>query len=281
MKTGIIDTGGGMRGVYAAGALDYCLDRKLSFDLAIGISAGSANLSSFCAGQRGRNNRFYTEYSFRPEYMGTHLMLEIGSYINMDYLYGTLNNSAGEDPLDYAALSDALIDFYVVALDAQSGETKYFDKRDMSQDNYDILKASSSIPRICKPYPVQGRLYYDGALADPVPVARAFELGCERVVLLLNEPADVPREARMDEKLAKRIEKEYPAAAKRLMERAALYNESMALARRCEQEGRVLIVSPDDVCGVDTLTRDRDALNRLYEKGLHDGAEIETFLRGN
>lgn len=281
MKTGIIDTGGGMRGVYAAGALDYCLDRGLRFDLAIGISAGSANLSSFCAGQRGRNYRFYTEYSFRKEYMGTHLMLEIGSYINMGYLYGTLSNSDGEDPLDYAALRDAPMDYYVVAMDAQSGETKYFDKRDMSQDNYDILKASSSIPRLCKPYPVQGRLYYDGALADPVPVAKAFELGCERVVLLLNEPADVPREPKTDVKLAKRIEKEYPAAAKRLLERAARFNDGVALARRYASEGRALIVSPDDGCGVDTLTRDKDALNRLYEKGLRDGSKIEKFLRRN
>lgn len=31
----------------------------------------------------------------------------------------------------------------------------------------------------------------------------------------------------------------------------------------------------------DTLTRDKDALNRLYEKGLRDGAKIEKFLRGN
>lgn len=31
----------------------------------------------------------------------------------------------------------------------------------------------------------------------------------------------------------------------------------------------------------DTLTRDKDALNRLYEKGLRDGTKIEKFLRGN
>ena len=46
MKIGVIDAGGGFRGIYAAGVLDCCLDRKISFDLSIGISVGSANLES-------------------------------------------------------------------------------------------------------------------------------------------------------------------------------------------------------------------------------------------
>ena len=55
MKTGIVDVGGGLRGIYAAGVLDYCMDKGIRFDLGIGVSAGSANLSSYAAGQRGRN----------------------------------------------------------------------------------------------------------------------------------------------------------------------------------------------------------------------------------
>ena len=34
--------GGGFRGIYAAGVLDYCLDNEIRFDLGIGVSAGSA-----------------------------------------------------------------------------------------------------------------------------------------------------------------------------------------------------------------------------------------------
>ena len=46
MKTGIIDVGGGLRGVYAAGIFDFCLDADIHFDLGIGVSAGSANALS-------------------------------------------------------------------------------------------------------------------------------------------------------------------------------------------------------------------------------------------
>lgn len=69
MKTGIVDVGGGLRGIYAAGVLDCCLDAGIRFDMAIGVSAGSANIASYLAGQRGRNYRFYTEYAFRKEYI--------------------------------------------------------------------------------------------------------------------------------------------------------------------------------------------------------------------
>ena len=56
MKTGVIDVGGGLRGIYAVGVMDYCMDCGIQFDLGIGISAGSASLSSFAAGQRDRNS---------------------------------------------------------------------------------------------------------------------------------------------------------------------------------------------------------------------------------
>ena len=213
MKTGVVDVGGGMRGIYAAGVLDYCLDHGISFDLGIGVSAGSANLASFAAGQRGRNYHFYTDYSFRKQYMGMEDFLKSGSYINMDYMYSTLSNSDGENPLDYQAFCDNPMEFYVVATDAETGNARYFDKSDIHRDDYDVLKASSSIPFVCKPYPVQGRLYYDGALGDPVPVDKAFSLGCDRVVLLLTKPSGVPRSPGHDEKFASRIQHRYPASA--------------------------------------------------------------------
>lgn len=280
MKTGIVDVGGGLRGIYAAGVLDYCMDKGIRFDLGIGVSAGSANLISYAAGQRGRNYRFYTDYSQRREYMGVGDFLKSGSYINMDYMYSELSNAGGEDPLDYPAVRDNPMELYVVAADAETGEAHYFSKDDIAQDNYDILKASSSIPFVCRPYLVQGRLYYDGALGDPVPVDKALELGCDRVVVLLTKPAGIPRSPSRDEKYAAGIQRKYPAAAHALRQRASRYNAGVFRAQRLEIEGKALVVSPDDTCGVDTLTRDRTALESLYEKGFNDGAKVVEFMTG-
>ena len=185
MKIGIVDVGGGLRGIYAAGVLDYCLDQNIHFDLGIGVSAGSANLASYAAGQRRRNYRFYTQYAFRKEYMSVRNLILKGSYVDMEYVYGTLSRTDGEDPVDYAAFRDNLMEFIVVATEARTGRAKYFEKSDIFLDDYRVMMASSAIPFVCRPYEVGGVPYYDGALGDPVPVEKAFQLGCDRVVVIL------------------------------------------------------------------------------------------------
>jgi len=278
MKIGVVDVGGGLRGIYAVGVLDYCLDQGIHFDLGIGVSAGSANLASYAASQRGRNYQFYTEYAFRKQYMGFGNLIAKKSFVDMDYVYGTLSNSDGENPLDYPALRDNPMEFYVVATDALTGDPKYFDKRDIKQDDYSVMKASSAIPFVCKPYEVQGRLYFDGALGDPVPVEKAFQLGCDKVIVILTKPERVLRDSKKDERLAAGIRKRYPVAAEKLCKRAQRYNESVALAQGYARKGTALIVSPDDTCGVDTLKKDKEALQRLYDKGYSDGKRITDYL---
>lgn len=281
MKTGIVDVGGGLRGAYAAGVFDRCLDMDVHFDAGIGVSAGSANILAYTAGQRGRNYPFYVEYPFRKEYMSFENFLRKRSYLDLDYIYGTLSNSGGENPLDFPAIMASSTELCVVACDAETGEAKYFGKDDIRQDDYSILKASSAIPFVCHPYEVKGRFYYDGALGDPVPIKRAFQVGCDRVVLILSKPRDMIRLPGKDPFFAKRIEKRYPQAAEQLRLRARRYNDGVDLAKIYEARGQVLIVSPDDTCGVDTLTRDKGALQRLYEKGYQDGGAIAAFLAEN
>lgn len=278
MKKGIVDVGGGLRGVYAAGVLDYCLDVGLRFDLGIGVSAGSANLFSFIAGQRGRNYPFYTEYPFRKEYMSIRNYLFKKSYLDLDYIYGTLSNSNGENPLDYPKFMANPMEFFAVATNAETGEVKYFSKADVRQDEYSILKASCAIPFICHPYAVNGVPYYDGALGDAVPIEKAFTWGCDKVVLILTKPVDVLRVPGKDIDFAKRIRKKYPKSAERLRARADQYNRGVELAKVYEAQGKLCIVSPDNTCGVDTLTKDRDALRRFYQKGFDDGKKVSNFF---
>lgn len=165
-----------------------------------------------------------------------------------------------------------------MATNAKTGEAKYFDKNDLHQDDYSVLKASSSIPFVCHPYEVCGIPYYDGALGDTVPIEKAFELGCDKVVLILTKPKDVRRTPKKDKLLASRIQRKYPLAAEKLRCRADQYNQGITLAKEYEKSGQVLIIAPNDTCGVDTLTKDQDALKLFYDKGYQDAKAIEAFL---
>lgn len=278
MKIGVVDVGGGLRGIYAAGIFDYCLDKVIWFDTCIGVSAGSANIASYLAGQRRRNYQFYSEYSFRKEYMGLKNFVRKKSFIDMDYVYGTLSNSTGENPLDFQKIMQNPAEMIVVATNAETGEAAYFDKTHLKQDDYGILKASCSIPFVCHPYEFNGVLYYDGALSDSIPIEKAFQCGCDKVVVILTKPEGTVRNSKADMKFAKRIQKRYPESAEKLRQRAELYNKEVALAVQYRNMGKVLIVAPDDTCGVDTLTRDKEALKRFYYKGYQDAQKITEFL---
>ncbi len=267
-----------MRGIYAAGVFDRCMDDGVVFDLGIGISAGSANVASYVSGQRGRNIAFYTEYPKRPEYMSAHNFLTHGSYLDMDYIYGTLSNDGGENPFDYDAFMASPTDVLIEAADAETGEPHYFSKDTFERNTYTPMMASSSIPFVCKPYEIDDRLYFDGAIADTVPLEKAFEEGCTKVVLVLTKPADVLRKPGKDFVLAKMIERKYPKAAEGLRTRADKYNFGVALAKELEKDGLALVVAPNDTCGVDTLTKDPNAMMRLYKKGYEDGGNILPFL---
>ena len=210
--------------------------------------------------------------------MGLRNFITKRSYVNMDYVYGTLCRSDGENPLDYPALRDNPMELYVVATNAFTGEPKYFDKACIRQDDYSVMKASSAIPFLCRPQAVGGELYFDGALGDPVPLDKAFRLGCERVVVILTKPESEQRNSEKDEKLAAHIRKKYPVAAEKLCQRARRYNENVAQAKEYAGQGKVLLVSPDDTCGVDTLKRNKASLRRLYAKGYASGQKIADFL---
>lgn len=276
---GIIDVGGGMRGIYGAGVVDYCLDNDIYFDHCIGISAGSANLANYISGQRGRTLKFYSEYAFRKEYMGFSNMVKTGYFVNLKYIYGTLSNSDGEYPLDYPAIVASDQTFTVVATDAETGLPVYYTKDDIHQDDYGAIMGSSCVPAIDRPYPFQGRKLFDGGMSDPIPIEKAFQEGCDKVVLVLTRPREFRRESKKDERIARTFSLLYPKAAKALTMRARLYNYELDLCEKYAAEGRVLILAPDDIGGMDTLTKDKETMLTMYEKGYNDAEMILDFLR--
>ena len=279
MKYGVIDVGGGLRGIYGAGVLDRCLEEDLRFDLCIGVSAGSANMASYLAGQHGRNKPFYDEYSFRREYMSVHNLIRKHSYLDLGYVYGTLSNAGGENPLDYAALARSPAEFCVVAANAQNGEAQYFTKADLHPDDYRVLMASCCIPVIDQPCVIDGVPYFDGGLADPVPLEWAFAHGCDRVALILTKPIGLVSSDVRDKHLAHLLQSHYPAAAEGLRRRVWRYNTAVQRAWELERQGLVCIIAPDNTEGMSTLTKNRAGLEKMYAKGKQDAEALVRWMQ--
>ena len=278
MKLGVIDVGGGFRDIYGAGVFDWCLDHDVNFDYCIGISAGSANLASYLARQRGRNYTFYMDYVFRKEYASLDNWFKTRNYVDLDYVYSTLSNSDGENPIDYETLAKNPAEFYVGACDARTGQAVYFSKSCLKKDHYDIFKGSCALPMFCKPYRVENIPCLDGGISDPVPVLKAFEDGCDKVVLILTRPIEQKREQKKDVVPARLLAKTYPKAAERLLDRYRLYNDGVEIAKEYQKLGKLLIVAPDDFCGLSTLSKSHEKLQKMYDKGMKDAEKIAAFI---
>lgn len=270
--TGLVDVGGGMRDIYGTGVLDCFIDNNISFDLCIGVSAGSANIASFLAGQRGRNYRFYTEYAMRKEYMGVEELIKTGSYINLDYIYSTLTNSDGEDPIDFEALMASQSEFLFVATKADTGEAVFFSKKDIVKDDFWFFKASCAVPIACKPYEHDGEEYFDGGVADPIPIEKAFELGCDRVVVIIPRPIEEKKHEHIT--LMKPFLKHYPAMLKKIEERPEIYNGKLEKLRRYQEEGKVILISPDSDKGLNMVSKNAERLDAYYKKGYGDASAV-------
>lgn len=265
---GLIDVGGGMRDIYGAGVTDCFCDNGIKFDLCIGVSAGSANVASFLAKQKGRNYRYFASYASRKDYMSAANMMKKGSYIDLDYVYSVLSNEDGEDPIDFDALSVSETGFLTVATNARTGEAAYFDKSHITRNDLWVLKASSAIPLVCKPHKHGEELYFDGGVADPIPIEKAFEMGCDKVVVVIPRP---PKEkTREPETMMKLLMKRYPAVLDKMLHRPEIYNKKLKLVYECVENGSVILIAPDSDKGLNMITRDEAKLDAYYKKGYAD-----------
>ncbi len=276
---GIIDVGGGLRGSFTAGIYDYLMDQNLQpFDYLVGVSAGSGNMVTYLARQRGRNLRFYLDYAFRREYMSMHNMIRQGSYIDLDYPYTVLSGPQGEDPVDLLAFNADPARYEVVVTDAATGDPVYYGKSLMVEGNFDVIKASCAVPGACQPYSVQGKPGFDGGISDPVPYKRALAEGCDRIVVLLTRPADYLRPLLDHREVMEKAMSRWPNAYGALLRRSVRYNRDVAAVKELERAGKALLVAPSDIGGMSTLTRDREAIEALYHMGYAQGERILDFI---
>lgn len=276
---GYIDVGGGMRAVFGAGVLDFCIDNNIGFHYYIGVSAGSANIISFLGGHRGRTLRFYRDYSGRPEYMGVRNFIKTKSFLNLDYVYTTLTNDGGEDPLNFDVAKSKTCKFYTVATNANSGEAVYFDFDNVERNNHYELKASCCIPIVNRVFEYDGVEYYDGGIVDPVPIQKALDDGCEKVVVTLTRSLNYRKEHRFSQKTANLFLKKHPKSAELLYNSVEKYNSDIEKLIELEKTGKVLILYPDDCCGVNTLKRSVKTTTALYNKGYENAQKIVEFLK--
>lgn len=281
-KTGLIVEGGGMKCAYGAGVLDKFLDDNITFDYCIGVSAGAANLASYLGGQRDRNLRFYTTHIHNPNYFGLQSFLKTRNLFGLQYIYGTLSNSDGADPIYFSSLLANPADYRIVSTNARTGRPVYFTKQDLKQDDYRAIMASCAIPAVCKPIEFNGDYYYDGGISDSIPVKKALDDGCEKLVAILSKPHNYVKKPEKHRAMYSLLCRNYPKAVEAMNNRHFMYTGEQKRLFALEEAGKAFVFAPFDPPESGTYTMDEKVNQQLYDMGCADyearREELRKFL---
>ncbi|MDQ1912170.1 patatin family protein [Paenibacillus sp. GD4] len=276
---GLVLEGGGMRGVYTAGVLEYFLQQQVQFPYIVGVSAGACNAASYISAQQGRNHKVTIGYVTDPRYLSFGNWLRERSLFGMDFLFNQLPNRLV--PFDFQTFNASPQQFVVGATDAVTGEAVYYVKADTLAKGIpflEVIRASSSLPFVSPPVNIEGRVLFDGGVADPIPIQRSIADGNRRHVVVLTKDADHRKKPFRGGIAARAAYPRYAGLVRALKERPARYNATMDDVNRMASEGEAFVLRPSRSIPVGRMGRDVGALQALYDLGLKDAAEALPHL---
>ena len=262
--TALVLEGGGMRGVFTSGVLDWMIDHNITFPYLVGVSAGSSNALSYASHQRGRGKYIFADLQMERHYLGIRNIWRHHSIMDMDLLYHELPEKIW--PYDYEAYRANPMRVESVATDCLTGEAVYLEEKEDPARIIDIVRASSSLPFVCPIAYVDGHPTLDGGIADSIPLQRALDQGYEHIIVVLTRHKGYRKEEK-DTKIPPFIYARYPRLREAICTRAARYNKQVALVEQLEREGRITVIRPDHPVEVARIETDLDKMNRLYEHG--------------
>ena len=271
MKTGLVLEGGALRTIFSAGVCDAFLDGGLPLpDYTIGVSAGIAYGVSYLSKQSRRNLKLVTTYANDPRYMSMRNLLnpKNRSYFGLKFSYETIPNQLL--PFDYDTFEAYPGTVEAVVTNVDTGKAEYLPVPRRDAPNL-VLEATCAIPMMFPVIDVDGQPYLDGGCTDPIPWKRAFDEGCDRVVVILTRERDYRKDADGSFRFVEKSFRKHPEFVEAMRTRAQRYNDCREELFALEQEGKVLVIAPEDTLGCSRTEKDLEVLRGLWQAGYFAG----------
>jgi len=178
-------SGGGARGAAQAGAVIELVAQGLRPDLIVGTSIGAWNGSWLAAHPEVENARALQYWWTDPEVRRVMRGMLLGYAGAIAWRRSAALSARRVEPLPRRALGsitfeELQIPLAVGAVDLLSGDVIYFDQGPVAE----AVRASSAIPTVLPPVPMEDRLFLDGGVVDNFGVNEAVRRGARSIVLV-------------------------------------------------------------------------------------------------
>ena len=268
-QAGLVLEGGGMKGIYTAGVLDFFLEKEIEFSSCYGVSAGACCLCSYLSGQKKRAYRINVNYLEQKAYCSVESLLKTGDLFGVDMCYGLIPDYL--DPYDYDAFNRYQGKAYAVVTNIKTGEAEYMQLKDMHQDTI-AVRASSSLPLVSRNVKIGDELYLDGGISDSIPIRRSMKDGNRKNVVILTKEEGYIRQPANGAELAliRARYMRYPKVYECMRERHLTYNNTLQYIEEMQSQGKVFVIRPKQKSNVGRVEKDKAKLDALYEEGYRD-----------
>ena len=256
--------GGGWKGLYTLGVLDYLMEKGVNFSSVVGVSAGALSALGYVAGQIGWGARIDLTYRHDKNYCGIGAFRRDHGITGFSYLFDDILR---EHPLDEARLNDPARRLAVSATNLQTGEVEYFEKG--SCDIFKAVRASASVPYVTRPVVIGGIPYLDGGCAEKIPFPWPETCGEEKIVVVRTRELSYRRKPGTS-KLAGRVYRKYPNFVKSLDAVNENYNCMVELLEKKAAADEIFMIAPSEPVTVSRFDGDMEKLGALYWLGYHD-----------
>jgi predicted patatin/cPLA2 family phospholipase len=278
MKRGLVLEGGAMRGLFTCGIIDVMMEHDVWPDGLIGVSAGAAFGCNYKSRQPGRAIRYNKQFAKDKRYSGLSSWMKTGDYFNAEFAYHTI--PATYDLFDEAAFEHNPMEFVVVCTDVESGQPVYRTLEKPGRDTNDWIRASASMPLASRIVELEGYKLLDGGVSDSIPLEYFESIGYERNVVILTQPYGFRKGHNRLMPLLRLALRRYPKMVEALDKRHLMYNRQLQYVRRAENEGRCLVIRPNEKIPIGHISHDPEQMEQVYQMGRLTGQKrIEDIKR--
>lgn len=270
-QAGLVLEGGGMKGVYTAGVLDFFLEKGLAFSSVYGVSAGACHMCSFLSGQKGRGLDISIDYLDSKKYCSVESLLTTGDLFNAVTCYKLIPDYL--HPYDHEAFERYQGKAYSVVTNIVTGKPEYLRLRDLHRDIIKV-QASASLPLVSRNVKINGKLYLDGGISDAIPLQKSILDGNQKNVVIMTKETGYVRSATAPSQLAliKMRYLKYPKVYELMADRHYRYNNCLKFIERQRENGQAFVIRPRKKSDVGRIEKDKEKLIALYQEGYEDAA---------
>ena len=270
-KTALIVEGGGQRGVFSFGITDTFINRNYDpFDIYMGVSNGVAVLCWYLIRETD-NNLEKMLYAAKGDYLSYknifigkdiikfHQMYEDGEKMFKPSMEKIKNNLKGKD-------------YIAVVTDAIEANAEYYSFGD--GEWMPKMIASGTLPILVRtPSLIDGRRKFDGGVADPLPVEKAYEMGAKKIIVIRTYEKKFRRKLKIENYIGALLSREYPKLRKALLVHDKTYNRALDFINNPPNDCEIIQLCPPEKLKSKRDSKNIEVLKADYKLGKRVAAE--------